>query len=284
MKRVIELFNDSHNIKIDEMSLISAMQESTFDESLCGAYLDAFEKWYYTSSESNGKTILNLTCNSGLTRHCIKSLAEGLFTHRISLLRRTFTEAATKCSIAHASIVNNQQEYNAFVDKNGLDLKQFLDNIHKNGMLERDSYIDWCLTHQNFDEGDSDISQGRWYAEECMAYESALDHDFNVMLDCIGHMVTEVLSLFSASVIQYCYVLSENMFYRSILTDVAMDCLSQLKGEMEARLTMEGVTILHMYTTRDFVAHFLAFQFIDYEQQLLRGYEGRLQIKMRDVF
>lgn len=284
MKRVIELFNDSHNIKIDEFSLITAMQEAEFEETLCAEYLSSFEKWYYTSSDSNGKSVLNLTCNSHLTRRCIKELSDNLISSRVSLLRKTFTEASTKCGIAHSNVINNQQAYNSFVDKTGIDLKQFLDNIHKNGMIERDSYIDWCLEHQDYDEGDTESAQSRWYAEQCMAYESALDHDFNVMLDCVGHMVTEVLSMFSASIVQYCYVLSENMFYRNILTDVAMDCLSKLRSEMESRLTMEGVSILRMYATREFVAHFLAFTFIDYEQQLLRGYEGRIKIKMSDIF
>ena len=284
MKRVIELFDESHNIKINELDLITAMQDAIFEETLCVEYLVAFEKWYYTSEDKNGLTVLNLVCNSHITRDSIKAMADEILDRRISLLRRTFTEASVKCGVAHTSIINGQQAYNNFVDKTGVDLRQFLDNIHKTGMIEKDSYIDWCLEHQDYDEGDSETVQGRWYAEQCMAYESALDHDFNTMLDCVGHMVTEVLSLFTAVVIQNCYVLSENMFYRQILTDAAMGCLLKLKGEMSARLTLEGGTMLDMYMRREFVAHFMAFNFIDYEQQLLHNYDGRIRIKMSDVF
>ena len=284
MRTVIELFNDSHNIKISEVDLMTVLLDAEFDKTLCVDYLTAFERWYYTSEDKNGKAVLNLISNSTMTRMSVKLLGEELFTHRIMLLRRTFTEASVKCGVAHSSIISTQQAYNIFVDRNGIDLKQFLTNVYKNGMLEKDSYIDWCLEHQDYDEGDTEAAQGRWYAEQCMAYESTLDHEFGVMLDCVGHMVTEVLSMLCAAIIQYCYVLSENMFYRNLLTDVALECLEALRPEMEARLTVEGVVLLNHHCRKEFVSHFMAFNFIDYEQQLLHSYDGRIRLKMSDVF
>lgn len=284
MRHIINLFNDSHGIKISEMDLITAMQGFEFDEELCLDYLKAFEKWYYTSDDTNGKVILNLVANSSLTKKSVKYLAEDLIETRIGLLRKIFTEAALKSSIFHSSIITEQMAYNKFIDATGLDLKQFLSNVSKNGMLERDSYVDWCLTHADYDEGDAVTAQGRWYAEQCANYESALDHDFNSMLDCVGHMVTEVLSLVTAVIVHNCYVLSENMFYRNVLTDVATDILEKLKPEMTSKLTDEGVKMLKLYMRREYVAHFMAFNFIDYEQQLLHNYDYRLNIKMSDIF
>ena len=289
MYRIIELFNESHGIKINEYELITLIEtdgkgNDILDESDCVQYLSAFERWYYTSDDKNGKTILNLICNSGLTRRCLQVISDDLIEHRIGLLRKIFTEASVKCGVAHSHIISNQQSYNSFVDRNGIDLKQFLDNVYKNGMLEKDSFVDWCAEHQDYDEGDMDAAQSRWYAEQCIAYESALDTDFGVMLDCIGHMVTEVLSMICATIIQNCYVLSENMFYRNILTDVAMNCLKSLRHEMDSRLTVEGVRMLDAYITREFVAHFMAFQFVDYETLVLRNYDNRVRLKMSDIF
>ena len=289
MYRIIELFNESHGIKINEYELITLIEtdgkgNDILDESDCVRYLSAFESWYYTSDDKNGKTILNLICNSGLTRRCLQVISDDLIEHRIGLLRKIFTEASVKCGVAHSHIISNQQSYNSFVDRNGIDLKQFLDNVYKNGMLEKDSFVDWCAEHQDYDEGDMDAAQSRWYAEQCIAYESALDTDFGVMLDCIGHMVTEVLSMICATIIQNCYVLSENMFYRNILTDVAMNCLKSLRHEMDSRLTVEGVRMLDAYITREFVAHFMAFQFVDYETLVLRNYDNRVRLKMSDIF
>lgn len=284
MKRIINLFDDSHGIKISEMDLITCIQSVEFDEDLCLDYLKSFEKWYYTSEDNNGKVILNLVANSSLTKRSVKYLAEDLLETRIGLLRKIFTEAALKSSIFHSSIITEQMAYNKFIDSTGLDLKQFLSNVTKNGMLEIDSYVDWCLTHADYDEGDAETAQGRWYAEQCANYESTLDHDFNSMLDCIGHMVTEVLSLFAAVIVHNCYVLSENMFYRSVLTEIAMGLLEKLKPEMASKLTDEGVKMLKLYMRREYVAHFMAFNFIDYEQQLLHNYDYRLNIKMSDIF
>ena len=293
MYKIIELFNESHGIKINEYDLITLIEtegkktqydKDGLDEEICANFLNAFERWYYTSDDKNGKTILNLICNSSLTRTCLTVISDALIDHRIGLLRKIFTEASVKCGVAHSHIISNQQEYNSFVDRNGIDLKQFLDNVYKNGMLEKDSFVDWCIEHQDYDEGDMETAQGRWYAEQCMAYESALDTDFGVMLDCTGHMVTEVLSMICASIIQNCYVLSENMFYRNILTDVAMRCLNRIKPEMTSRSTMEGCKMLDAYITREFVAHFMAFQFVDYETLVLRNYDNRVRLKMNDIF
>ena len=293
MYRIIELFNESHGIKINEYELITLIEHNKtemnyeggwLEEEVCIEYLRAFENWYYTSDDKNGKTILNLICNSSLTRACLQVISNGLLEHRIGILRKIFTEASVKCGVAHSHIITNQQAYNSFVDRNGIDLKQFLENTYKNGMLEKDSFVDWCAEHQDYDEGDMETAQSRWYAEQCTAYESALDADFGVMLDCTGHMVTEVLSMICATIIQNCYVLSENMFYRNILTDVAMNCLNKLKPEMSARLTVEGMRMLDAYITREFVAHFMAFQFIDYETVVLRNYDSRVRLKMSDIF
>ena len=91
MKRVIELFDESHNIKINVLDLITAKQDTIFEETLCVEYLVAFEKWYYTSEDKNGLTVLNLVCNSHITRGSIKAMGDEILDRRISLLRRTFT-------------------------------------------------------------------------------------------------------------------------------------------------------------------------------------------------
>ena len=291
--KIVELFNESHGIKINEYDLIvlidhecKEMQHECgwLEEGICLDLLKAFENWYYTSDDKNGKVILNLICNSSLTRGCLNVITKSLIENRTGVLRKIFTEAGVKCGVAHSHIITNQQAYNNFIDRNGIDLKQFLDNVYKTGMLEKDSFVDWCAEHQDYDEGDMETAQSRWYAEQCMAYESALDTDFGTMLDCVGHMVTEVLSMISAVIVHNCYVLSENMFYRNILTDIAMERLKELRSEMGSKLTMEGNKLLDAYITREFVAHFMAFQFIDYEQMLLRSYDGRIKIKISDIF
>lgn len=284
MKHVIGLFNDSHNIKINEYDLILALQNAEFDENLCVDYFQSFEKWYYTSSDDNGATILNLVANSALTKRCIETLGLEFIKGRMFLLNKTFTDVGMKCGIAHSRIITAQTEYRNFIDSTGLDLSQFINNAARNGILEMDTYADWCSTREDFDADTPQASQARWYSEQCAAYEDLLDTEFSNMLDYISHAVTEVLSMFSATVTHYCYVLSENMFWRNALTASAMKCLSHITPSIKDKLTMEGSRILGAYTSKDFVAHFLAFTFVDYDAQLCHSYNNRINLKLKDIF
>ena len=284
MKHVVNLFNDSHGIKINECDLISSLQNATFDEILCVDYFQAFEKWYFTSSDDNGKIILNLMANSKLTKQCIETLGMEFIRGRMFLLNKIFTDVGMKCGIAHSRIISAQTDYRNFIDSTGLDLNQFITNAARNGILEMDTYADWCSTREDFDADTPQASQARWYSEQCAAYEDLLDTEFSNMLDYVSHAVTEILSMFSATVTHYCYVLSENLFWRNALTSSAMKCLAEVKPAIEAKLTMEGNRILDAYTTREFVAHFLAFTFVDYDTQLCHSYNDRINLKLKDIF